>query len=114
MSTHNLNLRNTQQVPLRVWFEPWCEEIWIEPNCAVELNATGEDEGQLEVEYDGGVAVVFGWPSSSLQAVQDGQTIWESYFPHPPIPKEATSKSFIKGLFWAPPEQEKKSQTDES
>jgi hypothetical protein len=104
----SLSIRNNTANPLRVWLEPWCEEVLVPVGSSIELRAEGIDVGKLEIEENKDATVVFGWPTSRLKIFLEGQQIWESYADVPPVPK-GSIKTFVKDLFWkhtGPPTQQ--------
>ena len=93
-------IQNASSNSLRVWFEPWVEDTYIPPGQALLLKATASEAGRLEIERSDEIVVVFGWPTSNLTALLDGNVVWQSYFEVPSVPQGQSVSSFIKGIFW--------------
>jgi len=99
-------LTNSADVPLFVWIEPWAEEIQIPTGHTYKFVGSGTEKGELEVENRDHVAIVYGWPTSTLTVFDGDTTIWETDNPVPPVPSGVSVKSFVKQLFHSPRNEE--------
>lgn len=80
MNTTRLQFSNSRSTPLRLFLEPWAEELDLESKITItiEQEQTAED-GRLEIEtIDEGV-VLYGNVDCKLRIKRDDKLIWESY-----------------------------------
>jgi hypothetical protein len=82
-----------------VWMEPWCEEIRIPSGKTFTFTGHGTEDGEIEIEKRDEGIIVYGWPTSMVNVVCDGQTVWTAYFAVPQIPPGMTIRGFVKCLF---------------
>jgi hypothetical protein len=83
-----IEFRNTRQMPLTVWFEPWAEKVSLEHDGLLRIESMSNQDEPLSVEVDDNAIVVFGMPGCvSMKAFRDGQQVWESYSALPPVAK---------------------------
>jgi len=80
MNTKSLQFSNSRSTPLRLFLEPWAEELDLDSKTTItiEQEQTAE-EGRLEIEtIDEGV-VLYGKVDCKLRIKRDNELIWESY-----------------------------------
>ncbi len=94
-------ISNTGAEPLRVWLEPWAEEVAIPPGGTFRFHGVGEEPGEIEVEQrDQGFFILYSWPSSRLTIYHEDKVVWEDFgVAVPPVPEGMTMSSFAKMLF---------------
>lgn len=86
-------IRNSASDPLRVWLEPWVEEILIPPGA--EFRFVGEQPGQLLVEESDGRRIVYSWPTSRLTVYHGEEIVWRDFgIAVPPIPDGMAMSEF--------------------
>ena len=75
-----LQLSNSRSTSLRLYLEPWAEELELESKTTItiEQEDTSED-GRLEIETIDEGAVLYGNLACKLRIQRDGRVIWESY-----------------------------------
>lgn len=93
VTTHQSKLRilNSLQTTMRMWIEPWGDEISLAPGKTVALEAAGPAGGCLTVEQASECIIVYGWPGSILK-VFDGEVLVRNLsVPAPRTPPQIAS-----------------------
>ncbi len=79
--------QNTSEHPILLRLEPWGDEGWVQPGSRVEVRATGpEANSVMEVEEDGSVITVYGWPGSTIVATCNAVIVASGEVPAPRTP----------------------------
>ncbi len=80
MTTTRLRFSNSRSTPLRLFLEPWAEELDLESNITISIEQEQITEDcRLEIEtVDEGV-VLYGNVDCKLRIKRDNELIWESY-----------------------------------
>ena len=80
MNTTTLRVSNSRSSPLKLFLEPWAEELDLESKATItiEQEQTAED-GRLEIETIDEGAILYGNVDCKLRIMRDGKLIWESY-----------------------------------
>ena len=99
MHQHRLSLSAPTQQALHLWIEPWAEGVAFPPGSTVELVASSEHPGQLELEESAEATAVYAWPGSTLKVLLAGQVV-ASF--DTPVPGGLT-KANVTMLFGLPP-----------
>src|SRR5690348_2251714 len=60
---------------LHLWFEPWAHGLAFPAGSVVELVATSQESGELELDATPERTAVYGWPGSTLRVLVDGQVV---------------------------------------
>lgn len=83
-----IEIRSEHTVPLTVYFEPWAEELTLEPEAVLEVHSACDVDSPLQIEFHDHAVVVFGGPThiATMKAFRSGQLVWESYEQLPPPP----------------------------
>ena len=93
---------NTEPDPLRVWLEPWVEEVVIPPGVAFRFVGLGEQPGELQIERQDKRLVLCSWASSRLTVYHGNEVVWNDVgMPVPPVPDGMSTASFVKQIFHA-------------
>ena len=77
-TTSRVTVRNGTPSPLRVIFEPWCEEYQLEPAAAYILEGTSPRPGHLTVEYGSGDVTVYAWDGCIARIYDAGGRLLDS------------------------------------
>jgi hypothetical protein len=81
-----LNIQNSQDRALRLYLEPWGEELSIPPTVTYKVEARGPEGDFLQIEVvEGGVAV-YGWPGSIVSIFHNEKVVAECGVPVPGTP----------------------------
>jgi hypothetical protein len=79
-----------------VVIEPWGHPIEVMPGQTLTVMASGEAEGQLELQIEGSTTYVWAWPSATVRVVDVGAEILTLNTPVPDIPAGMTVRSFVE------------------
>ncbi len=80
MTTTMLHLSNSRSSPLRLYLEPWAEELDLETKTTITIEQEpGTDDGRLEIEAIEEGVVLYGNIGCKLLIKLNGAIIWESY-----------------------------------
>lgn len=99
MYEHAVTLQAPVDRELRLWIEPWCDELAFAPGTVIELHGQSPLEGELVVEATGEYTVVFGWPGSVLW-IEEGGALLRSYTL--PVP-DCLTKDLLQAVFGTTP-----------
>lgn len=93
-------ISNTGAEPLRVWLEPWAEEVPIPPGETFRFLGVGEQPGELELEQQNQDMILYSWSSSRLTVYRNDEVVWEDFgLPVPAVPEGMAMSSFVKSVF---------------
>ena len=76
---------------MRMWLEPWGDEISLATGKTVELEATGPAGGCLMVEQTSECIIVYGWPGSILKIFDGEVLVRDLSIPAPGTPPQIAS-----------------------
>lgn len=95
----SLQLHAPSDEALYLWFEPWAEGLAFPPGTVIELQATSNAPGMLEIDQTHERTAIFGWSGCTLRALVNGQVVLSFDQPVP----EGLDGKMVKMLFGAPP-----------
>ena len=93
-------IRNSASEPLRVWLEPWVEEILIPPGSEFRFVGVGEQPGQLLVEELDDRRIVYSWPTSRLTIYHGEEIVWRDFGTPVPLVPDGMSMSEFSDLMF--------------
>ena len=84
--TERLSLRNSHRGILRLFVEPWGEELLMPPNVTYQIVAEGPQGDSLELDIGERSVTVYGWPGAIASVFDGGKLLCECSVPAPLTP----------------------------
>ena len=81
-----LRIRNSSCNPLKLYLEPWGDEILMAVGASYEISSEGPADGFIEVDTAGDRLTVYGWPGSTLSVREHGKLVCDCTVPVPHTP----------------------------
>jgi hypothetical protein len=78
-----VELTNCTTQPLRVWIEPWAEDLILGSNQTWHVVCDSPRPEPIPIEIHTDCVVVHGLSQSLVRVLCDGELVWECYLPSP-------------------------------
>jgi len=76
---NEIKLSNSRSSNLRLFFEPWAEEMVLLPHQEIDIEQRHTGSSRLHCEFAEDGIVIYGNVSSKIVVLIDGKKVWESY-----------------------------------
>jgi hypothetical protein len=82
----SLRITNSYKDDLKLFIEPWGEELLIPPNLTYAIIAEGPFGDCLELEFGDRTIIVYGWPGSAVSVFDGSKRLCDCRVPAPSTP----------------------------
>ncbi len=78
-----IEMINERDDPLKLWIEPWCEELELPQGASWRMTGIGVDTRtcMVTIEFHDEVVVIHGVPEALMRLYADEKLIWECFEP---------------------------------